>query len=84
MESAARPRSLSLRQRGYRIVQGHKFKVGQSVRLSAPAITRVAGTYRVVALLPEERGDYQYRIRSTNGPQQRVALESQLSAVVLP
>jgi len=60
----------------------HKFKVGQSVRLSSAAINRgVAGIYKVVALLPEERGDHQYKVQSTAGAQQRVAWESQLSAV---
>ena len=60
----------------------HKFKVGQSVRLSSAAINRgVAGVYKVVALMPEERGDQQYRVQSTAGAQQRVVWESQLSAV---
>ncbi len=60
----------------------HKFKVGQSVRLSSATINRgVAGVYKVVALLPEERGDCQYKVQSTAGPQQRVAWESMLSAV---
>ena len=61
---------------------GHRFKVGQSVRLSAPTVNRgVAGIYKVVALLPEERGDWQYRIQSTGGSQQRIAWQSQLSAL---
>jgi len=60
----------------------HKFKVGQSVRLSSAAINRgVAGIYKVVALLPEERGDWRYRVQSSGGSQQRVVLENQLSAV---
>jgi hypothetical protein len=60
----------------------HKFKVGQRVRLSAAAIDRgVAGIYKVVALLPEERGDRQYRVQSTAGTQQRVVWESQLSGL---
>jgi hypothetical protein len=60
----------------------HKFKIGQTVRLSAAGIDRGAGGhYRVVALMPEERGDRQYRIQSASGSQQRVAWESQLSAV---
>ena len=60
----------------------HKFKVGQSVRLSSAAINRgVAGVYKVVALLPEERGDHQYKVQSVGGPQQRVAWESMLSPV---
>jgi hypothetical protein len=58
----------------------HKFKVGQSVRLLAPKINRgVAGIYKVVALLPEERGDFQYRVQSPGGAQQRVASESNLT-----
>lgn len=62
----------------------HKFKVGQSVRLSPGAFNRgIAGVYKVIALLPEERGDFQYRIQSPGGSQQRVAWESQLSAVDL-
>ena len=60
----------------------HKFRVGQSVRLSAPTINRgVAGIYKVVALLPEERGDCQYRLQSPERSQQRIAWESQLSAL---
>lgn len=62
----------------------HIFKVGQTVRLSAAGVGRsLDGRYRVVALLPEERGDRQYRIQSLSGVQQRVAWESQLSAVAL-
>ncbi len=62
----------------------HKFKVGQSVRLSSAAINRgVAGIYKVVALLPEERGDCHYRVQSSVGSQQRVVLEDQLSPVAM-
>jgi hypothetical protein len=65
-------------------MRSHKFKVGQSVRLSAATINRgVAGIYKVVALMPEERGDWQYRIQTAGGSQQRVAWESQLSFVDL-
>ena len=61
---------------------GHKFKVGQSVRLAAPAIDRgVAGFYKVLALLPEERGDRQYRVQHAARAQQRVVWESQLSGI---
>jgi hypothetical protein len=60
----------------------HKFKVGQRVRLSAAAIDRgAAGIYKVMAQLPEERGEHQYRVQSTSGPQQRVVLESRLSVL---
>jgi hypothetical protein len=59
----------------------HKFKVGQRVLFSAANIERgAAGYYKIVAHLPEENGDQQYRIQSTDGPRERVAKESQLSA----
>jgi hypothetical protein len=59
----------------------HIFNIGQSVRLSTPAIERSSGVYTVVALMPEERGDRQYRIQAaTTGPQ-RVVWESQLSGI---
>ncbi|MGQ7791807.1 hypothetical protein ACUN0C_05285 [Faunimonas sp. B44] len=58
----------------------HAFKVGQSVRLSGSAAMRgAAGTYKILALMPEERGDWQYRVQATDSPQQRVVWESQLS-----
>jgi hypothetical protein len=64
------------------MMPNHKFKVGQSVRLSAANQNRgIAGTYKVVALLPEERGEFQYRIQSPGMAQQRVAWESQLTAL---
>lgn len=63
-------------------MSSHKFKIGQTVRLAVARIDRgVGGNYRIVALLPEERGDPQYRLKSASGSEQRVAWESQLSAV---
>jgi hypothetical protein len=60
----------------------HKFKVGQRVRLSAAAIDRgSSGIYKVMAQLPEERGEHQYRVQSTTSPQQRVVIESRLTGV---
>ncbi|MYZ48092.1 hypothetical protein [Propylenella binzhouense] len=58
----------------------HAFKVGQKVLLSGSSLMRgAAGTYKIVALLPEERGDWQYRVQSTDGNQQRVVWQSQLA-----
>ena len=37
-----------------------------------------AGIYKVVAQLPDEKGDQQYRIQSAASPRERVAKESQL------
>lgn len=60
----------------------HKFKVGQRVRLSAASIDRgVSGIYKIMAQLPEERGEHQYRVQSTTSPQQRVVIESRLTGV---
>lgn len=60
----------------------HKFKVGQKVRLSGSGIDRhVGGVYKVVAQLPEERGDRQYRVKHVDTPQQRVVWESHLRRV---
>ena len=57
----------------------HKFKIGQRVHLSASGLNRqVGGTYRVLAQLPEERGDRQYKVENMAGTQQRVVWESQL------
>jgi hypothetical protein len=65
-----------------RPAQKHLFNVGQSVHFSAANIDRgAAGIYRVVAQLPDTFGEQQYRIRSTTSPQERVAQESQLSAI---
>ena len=57
----------------------HKYKVGQRVHLSASGLNRhVAGIYKIVAQLPEERGDRQYRVENSTGTQQRVVWESHL------
>lgn len=60
----------------------HKFKIGQRVHLSASGLARHAtGIYKVLAQLPEERGDRQYRVENSAGTQQRVVWESQLSGL---
>jgi hypothetical protein len=60
----------------------HRYKVGQRVRLSAASIDRgVAGIYKILALLPESGGEWQYRLQNAANSQQRVAWESQLSSV---
>ena len=60
----------------------HKFKVGQRVHVSAAGPVRhIAGIYKVLAKLPEERGDPQYRVENSAGTQQRVVWESDLKAL---
>jgi hypothetical protein len=56
----------------------HKFKVGQTVHLTSRLNREAAGIYKVLAQLPEERGDRQYRVQSSAGSQQRVVWESEI------
>jgi hypothetical protein len=61
----------------------HKFGIGETVYFTASNVSRPAanGTYEVIRLLPTEGDDYQYRIKSSTEAFERVARESQLSAV---
>jgi uncharacterized protein YjbK len=60
----------------------HKFRIGQLVQL-APAISRnvSGGSYEVTKKLPENRGEFEYRIKSMNEPHERVVRESELQGV---
>jgi hypothetical protein len=60
-----------------------KFKVGQSVRFTPRKLTLPAGAqaYTIVRILPAEGGEYRYRIKSVYEPYERIALESELSAL---
>jgi hypothetical protein len=64
-------------------VQGHKFKVSQSVSFTSGPFGRggTNGIYKVTQLLPPEGDDYQYRIKSASEPHERVVKESQLNRV---
>jgi hypothetical protein len=61
----------------------HRFKVGQSVNLrSGPrGYAGSGGAYKITQLLPPERGERQYRIKSANEPHERVANETDLVRV---
>jgi hypothetical protein len=61
--------------------QGHKFKVGEKVRLMRDLLNRTSAVYEVLALLPQEQDGWQYRIQHSESRQQRVAPESQLEAI---
>lgn len=60
-----------------------KFKVGQSVRFTPRKLTLPAGAqaYTIVRILPAEEGEYRYRIKSVYEPYERIALESEVSAL---
>ena len=57
----------------------HKFRIGQHVNL-LPPISRHAsgGVYVVTKQLPQNAGEYEYRIKSINEAHERVVRESEL------
>ncbi len=55
----------------------HKFRTGQLVQLSR-ARNASGGVYAVTRQLPESAGEYEFRIKSTNEPHERVVRESEL------
>jgi hypothetical protein len=60
----------------------HKFRTGQTVRLTPTVRNRSAGaaSYKVVRALPAaEDGERCYRIKSPNEPHERVAKESEMA-----
>ena len=58
----------------------HKFKTGQQVTVVPSGIGGLrGGAFTVVRPLPEERGVYQYRVKSVYDGHERVVLESELS-----
>jgi len=71
--SACREREKNLTLHRYAIGDAVRFTPARSDRSSAPA-----GSYRITQLLPEEQGDYQYRVKSAHDAHERIVLESQL------
>jgi hypothetical protein len=59
------------------IVAGHRFARGRTIRLSRslvmPSVT--TGDYTIIALLPPRDGEFQYRVKSTLEPYERVVRE---------
>jgi hypothetical protein len=60
----------------------HKYRIGQLVELT-PAVSRniPGGTFEITKQLPENHGEYEYRIKSMNELHERVARESELRGV---
>ena len=57
----------------------HKFRIGDLVRVTVRGYGRPTNErYEVVALLPEERGDRQYRVKSVSDSHQRIVWESEI------
>jgi hypothetical protein len=59
----------------------HKFRIGQLVQLAAISRNVSGGSYEVTKKLPENRGEFEYRIKSMNEPHERVVRESELQGV---
>jgi hypothetical protein len=56
------------------------FGIGQIVRFTPGMHERAyGGLYEIVARLPEERGERQYRVKSTGDKHERIVRESQIS-----
>jgi hypothetical protein len=57
----------------------YKFKIGQTVFL-APARSQniPGGAYIITKKLPENNGEFEYRVKSVNEPHERVVRESEL------
>jgi hypothetical protein len=64
-------------------VARHRYRIGEKVQLLYDATTRfsTAELYEIVRLLPETGGEFQYRIKSTEGSHERIAKESELRTV---
>jgi hypothetical protein len=58
----------------------HEFRVGQTVELVAPSRRHALGVYQIIALLPIEYGEPQYRIKSMSEAHERRAFEHELRA----
>jgi len=58
----------------------HRFRLGQKVQLTGGFPRRFAamGQYEIVRQLPNNGDEFQYRIKSTREPHERVVKESEL------
>ncbi len=65
-------------------MDAHRYRVGQTVRfVKASRNSGIGGTpggnFRVVSLLPEYLGNYQYRLQSVSDGHERVVVENEIS-----
>ena len=60
----------------------HKFNIGQTVfleRYLERPLGVPGGAYVITKRLPEHDGEFEYRVKSVNGPHERAVRESQLT-----
>lgn len=61
-------------------MKNHKFAIGEKVDFSSRMrVAAAQGEYEVVRLLPEESGQFHYRIKSALERNERVVAEDQLN-----
>ena len=61
-------------------MSAHKFKIGDTVFVKAARNLNIpSGAYVIIARLPQRDGDFEYRVRSSREPHERVMTESELS-----
>jgi len=60
----------------------HRFKVGQTVDFSPGrgTMASMSRLYKIIKLLPPENGQFQYRIKGSSEPFERIASERDLSS----
>jgi hypothetical protein len=64
---------------GDRAMPTYKFKIGETVFMEAARSLNVpGGAYVVTQKMPERDGEFEYRVRSSDEPHERVVRESQL------
>jgi hypothetical protein len=64
-----------------RAMPTYKFKIGETVFLKpSRGLNLPGGAYIVIKKLPEHDGEFEYRVRSSYEPHERVMRESQLRA----
>jgi hypothetical protein len=57
----------------------HKFILGQTVKYYSPrGLYAPPGIYVVTAKLPERDGEFEYHVKHTSEPHERIARESEL------
>jgi hypothetical protein len=64
----------------------HRYRVGQTVRFVKGTSRTAGGTpdgnFRVVSLMPEYLGNYQYRVQSVADGHERVAAEGEIASIL--
>jgi hypothetical protein len=67
------------------MIVAHKYAVGEHVTLSGRQLVKAApGSYEVRALLPVDRGRFQYRLKSELERYERVVSEDEVTLTKLP